>query len=313
MFIKNASRLLLSNLKTCFKTTLCRLICTIVYFWTVWLIVNVGFEKIFSSDEFALLLENIKGLWLNFSKMDFEATVNLKASAQGVLEVIKENMLQSSIVAVMLFIVTYIFFVFSGLCSYVSSVMLHKHMSALQKTKFLAIFLDNFKRAIAFETFFAIIKICAYLLIIAILYLFVVLTGNYIGLMSAFIGLWLAIALIALFFALTTKLRAGMVLGMSFKEVLKQKCLSKEMLLDAFGTYFFSIIIAIYFNVTMFFATLGAGILVSIPMSYLYFVILQLVIMYTAKRKRYFIDYERIITPIEMRSSEEKLLNEVDL
>lgn len=313
MFIKNTLRLLLSNLKLCFKTTFFRFVLMVVYFWLFWLIANVGFKSIFSSDAFANLLETLKQLWVNFFKMDFEASVDFVSAGQGVIQVIKDNRLQAGLVSLLLFVLTYVFFVFSGLCSFTSSVMVHKHMSALQKTHFLATMFECLLKAVGFECFYALLKLLVYIVLAVVAFLIVYLTGNKIGMLSVPLALWCVLFLLCLFYALTAKLRPGMTIGLSFKQMLKDDGYKKSVFLETVSAYFFSVIIALYFNVTIFFATLGAGIFVSIPVTYMYFVVLQLVVVYTVDSKRYFIDYDRIITPIEMRSDEERLLNEVDI
>ncbi|MGN0819007.1 MAG: hypothetical protein ACI4M6_01230 [Christensenellaceae bacterium] len=313
MFIKNTLRLLLSNLKLCFKTMLFRFILTVAYFWAFWLIANVGFRNIFLSREFGNLLDMVKQLWMNFFKMDFEASVDFVSAGQGVIQVIKDNALQASVVSCLLFVLTYLFFVLSGLCSYTSSVMVHKHMSALQKTHFLATMFECFTKAVGFECFYAILKLLVYIVSVVILFLIVYTTGPVIGMLSVPLALWFVLFLLCLFYALTAKLRPGMTVGLSFRQMLKDDGYKRSMFIETVAAYFFSVVLALYFNVTVFFATLGAGIFVSIPVTYMYFVVLQLVVVYTIDSKRYFIDYDRIITPREMRSDEERLLNEVDI
>ena len=79
-----------------------------------------------------------------------------------------------------------------------------------------------------------------------------------------------------------------------------------------YSSYCFMIIAGIYFNISVALFTVGTGLLFSIPLTVIFFVNFQFVNYYKLSVKKYFISYDVIVVPKEMRE-EESLLTDIDI
>ena len=80
-----------------------------------------------------------------------------------------------------------------------------------------------------------------------------------------------------------------------------------------FSAYLSVTVLYVYFAVSMLFFTLGVGTVIVSSFYALMISCMRLVDNYTINKKKYFIDYDNIIVPKELRENDEQLLNKVDI
>ena len=73
------------------------------------------------------------------------------------------------------------------------------------------------------------------------------------------------------------------------------------------------IIIVFVINALSAFVTFYVSLLVTVPLTIIIFKTLKFVGYYTENKKKYFINYDEIYVPKELRKNDENLLNEVDI
>lgn len=309
MYLKNTLRLFINNINLGFKAMLYRLIVMVVGLISAYYIAKIGISVITSSAELQQVIQDIKNLWLQFIGHE-EAVINIEQSFTALVSLFNDNLFRiiGSLLAVtlVLLIMDYLL----GLCNFALGVMIDSYMSSLTKTHFTQTFLQNLKKAIVFELVYSICKCFALVVIIAISVCFAVFTYKILGFASILIGLWLAISLASVFLSLTATFRPRVIRGEKLISPIKSQNVNKSNFFSIFAVYILSIVLVIYVNISMAIVTFGAGLMVSVPLTYLFLLCLQNVIDYSICGKKYYIDYDNIVVPKELRGEDERLLGE---
>ena len=87
----------------------------------------------------------------------------------------------------------------------------------------------------------------------------------------------------------------------------------KKYFVKMFSAYFAVTVGLIYLHVSVSFFTLGVGELITIPFASLLLVTMKTVDYFTIHKKKYFVDYDTIVVPKELRENDEKLLSDIDI
>jgi hypothetical protein len=87
----------------------------------------------------------------------------------------------------------------------------------------------------------------------------------------------------------------------------------KKYFVKMFSAYFAVTVGLIYLHVSVSFFTLGVGELITIPFASLLLVTMKTVDYFTINKKKYFVDYDTIFVPKELRENDEGLLSDVDI
>ncbi len=309
MYIKNTLRLFMNNINLGFKAMLYRLIVMIVGLISAYYIAYFGISVISKSAEISKVIQDLKSLWLMFLGHE-DIVVDLQASFTALLTLVKANLVRIigslSAVIVVLFIMDYLL----GLCNFTLGAMVNTYMTSLTKTYFIQTFVANIKKALVFELIYSLVKSLAIIISFAIAGCFAIFAYRALSFVSILIGLWLLICLIALFLSFTATWRIKVIEGAKIGSAIKNSNINKNNFFPIFATNILVIVLIFYVNVSMFLVTLGAGIMVTVPMTYLLLLCLQNVIEFTLTGRKYYIDYDNIVIPKELRGEEEKLLSE---
>lgn len=313
MYIKNALRLLMNNLDILFKAVIYRLIVTVFGLGLAYVMCYFGIKSIISSAQFGAVVADLKSIWLQFLGIGEAQSVQIQTSLSAFVEFLNSQMGLFIGTLIILFVILFATDFLLGLCNYVICAMVNSHMSLINKPAFWQTFVQNFKRACVFELFYSVIKTLYFAVCAVLLVSMIIIVGKAVTVLAVLICLWVLVILSAVFFTFTFRLRPMIVEGEKLSVAIKSVGVSKQNFMQIFTTYIISIVSFAYLNISMFIATLGAGVMVSFPLSYLAFICLQNVIHYTLSRKKYYIDFDNIVVPKEQRSEEEQLLNKVNL
>lgn len=314
MYIKNTLRLFINNLGIGMKAVFYRLVVTFIGLLCLYAVLYIGTSEIFQSAQMRQVFGDLKSLWLQFLGVNSTtATVNIQASVKALSLLIKANF--SRIVWSGLFGVVILFAMdFAlGLCNFTLTVMIDKHMSTISNSHFTQTFIQSLKKAVLFELFYTTIKFVFALIVGIILIAIILLLGQAISMLSVVFGLWFVIFVCSFFLSFTARLRPRVAQGEKLSVALHNNGFKKGEFFSVFTAYIFSIVLVAYVNISMLITTLGSGLMLSIPMSYLYLMCLQNIIEYTLSGKKYYLDYQNIVVPKQLRSEEERLLSDVEI
>lgn len=312
MYLKNAFKLVFSNLHLVFRAMLFRLVVIATSLLITYGISYLSISVVLRSAEMSNFINDIKTIWQSFIGGEL-INIDLRNSLNALFMVVSENIGRIIGGALALTFVMFVTNYVLGVCDYTIGVMLDKHMSSITKTKFIQTFLETVKRSLPFELFFTAFQMFFNLLFVIITIVFIVLTLPIFSVISIVIGLWMLITLVALFQTITSRLRPRSIQGLSIKESFSGMCPDKKHFATIFASQVFAVVCVAYLNISMFIVTLGAGIMVSVPLGNLFLIALQLVVNYTLDNKRYYIDYDNIVVPKMMRGEDEQLLEEIEI
>lgn len=312
MLLKNAFRLFVNNVNVAFKTAVFRLVVTVISVLAAYFVCAGSLRVVTESTQFAAFIADIRGVLESIATGSFSKTDGVKDSFTALLLLVKDN---ASSIRLALFIVLLILFArgyLLGICDYATCVVVDGYMSTISRLPLMTSMLATIKRSLVFEVLYSLAKAIVTALSLTIALLFVVFTFEFISFLSVVAGIWLVILAFALFFSFTATVRPSVVAGRKINEAFNFKN-DKKTCLSVFASYVFSVVIALAVNVGMLYTTFGAGLFISLPATSLYFTCLQSVVFYSVDGKKYFIDYDNIVTPKALRKADDRLLEDVDL
>ena len=159
------------------------------------------------------------------------------------------------------------------------------------------------------------IAIVYYALVAAVVFVIVYLVAPFVPLVAVFLGVSVLTFAVTIYSTCMSQVSTKMIIGgMKAKEAFKKGLfLSKEYFWKMFSAYLSVTVLYVYLAVSMLFFTLGVGTVIISSFYALMISCMRLVDNYTINKKKYFIDYDNIIVPKELRENDEQLLNKVDI
>lgn len=297
MLIKNSLRLLVNNLNVVFKTIIYSLVIVLLSYllFTVFFPELVG--KITKSDEFAALLGTIQTVWHDFLQGNIRSEVDFVSVFQALTAAIERNASLYVWPIIGLTVGFYLIMVLNNVCAYTLTVMMNARMSSYEKKSFLATFISNFVKALPFEAWYSLLSLIGLTVSALAGFLFIIYTFQDLYISSIIIGIWIFVLLYSLYSTATAMFRPLSVSGNGgAKQIFRNRYHGRDFW-QVLATYAFSILLFASINVAMFITTLGAGLVISMPLTQLFFVLLQLVLLYSLEGRKYYVDYETIVTP----------------
>ena len=311
MNVKNSLSLLVNNINLSFKALLYNLVVVGVFSALLVVVVELNLSVITGSAEAADLIAKLSNSFGDFIGGNYDFINELVDSFSVFLKFVGEH-LSSVFWAIGLgALIIYVESVLLGVGNYTITKIVDAHMATISKLGFFETLISSLNRSLPFEALYALIKTVGILLLIGLLYLIFVLTIGFLSLFSLILVSWIAIFLVSLFFTVTALFRPSVINGTSVTAAFKTRISGKQFWIDL-GSFVLSITVAIVINIMFFLTTFGAGVIISISLTGLYFACLQLVIYYSANDKKYYIDFDNIVTPKGLREDKE-LLDKVDI
>ncbi len=204
-----------------------------------------------------------------------------------------------------------------ALCDYVVGINVDYYMTSLMHGGFFTVLFEDFANACKFALLEVIVLLIYNVVSISICYLLTMLFMRLFGLFSLFFITLAVVLLISLRFTFLGHILPKMVCDKkkplkAFRECFTET--TKKLTFQArFITYFFLIVSAIVINVVFAVTTFYVGLLVSIPLTVIIFVTIRFIGYYTANCKKYYITFDEVFIPKELRQNDENLLNKVDI
>lgn len=312
MFLKNAFRISINNVGLAFKTILYRLVVTVVAFVAIYFVCAGPLSVIVESGEFKAFLDDCLGILQSITSGSFTQINGVKDSFDALVALIAAN---ASSIRLALFLVSVIVFIRSyleGICNYTVCVAVNDYMSTISRMPFMRGMIENIARSAVFEVVYLIAKVIVMAIAVTLAVLCVVYTSAFISVLSVIIAFWIVVLAVSLFLSFTVTVRPSVVLGRKINEAFNFKTDAKTNV-NVFASYVFSLVIAVAVNMGVLYTTLGAGLIVTLPATYVYFVCLQCVVFCSVDGRKYFVDYDHIVTPKKLRKEDDQLLSDVDI
>ena len=314
MKTKNAFKLLIGNSGAIVSDLIYRLVISILTLGITASFVVPFIKEIVSSAQFGEFVSAIKGVIGAFFSNGNELSAASDEVAQtysALLSLLSDKIGEVTGVGIGVIISFVLYAILSEMGIYAAGSVAKTYMTSLAKEKYLGAILHNFGKCVLY----AVITLLFYAIWSGILlvgcWAFFSFTSGYIYVYSLTLAVLLYILGMSVLFAAFSNF---------LPSLLRKKrgvfsALKESFVLGAkhFGTLYMQYvsitIIMLYLNVSVAVFTLGAGVFLSIPVSCVFIACLKLVNYYNINKKKYYLDYDNIVVPLELRGEDEKLLN----
>lgn len=320
MKVTNGIKIAMANKPLCYKILFSRTLISSIFTLACFLIAKIVIDDVVKSTEFQNFVDFLRNILKNFIAVNDGANVNagelLTTHLFALLGVIERHFTKVLIVGISILLVIQVAKFFTAICDYVAAVNVNAHMSSLHHAKFFSTLAEHFSPALRYAT---------YCVISLFLYnAFIIITSFFM-----FIGLFSLIGIPAFTIVLSFILFADafrlMLVGMvpakmvcegctatvAFKQAFKG--LDFRTMLERFISYFTMRLLSITVSVLAAIVTFGVSIIVTVPLFSVSYIAVRFVDYYTANTKKYYINFDNIVIPKELRTKGEQLLNQVDI
>ena len=314
MRLINAFKIAVNNYVLVFKNRLYKAIVLALFATVLGLILKVRFKPLI--EQFQPVLAEVKKILpaLTDGTLTEQASA-LKTALLGFVEYLSGNVgsLVTTVFIVVLFFYLYRFV--STVSDAVLTILIYDYMSSLSHMGYLTTLAENFKKIIVYQLIETLVSLIWDFLIGAVGYFL-------------FLGLMKAEPVLSVFFTGTLFVLAFSVKQTCMSQVRAQMLIVGEKTVASFrngfrltrknflrmmSTYFTTSVVFLYLGVTVPLFTLGIGDIIFLPFSSLFLVCLKQVDYFVNNKKKYFIDYDTIVVPKELRENDEQLLSDVEI
>ena len=218
------------------------------------------------------------------------------------------------VLIVVLFVLLYRFVTGVSDCNLM--ILVNGHMTDMSHRGYFVVLIENLKKILIYQLIDAFsVVIYSAIVGLAVFGVFKLLV-TLMPLLALFgCGLVLVFA-IALYSTVFSQVMANVLIGED-KSVKRALCkgvtIKKEYFFKMFAQYFAVALIIAYLYVSVALFTFGVGLLILIPFSSLLIVCMKTVDYFTINKKKYFVDYDTIIIPKELRENDEQLLSDIEI
>ncbi len=312
MKISNAFRILMANFGLVFKNLLYKIIIFALFVLVVTLTLNIGLKPIMGY--FAQILNEIKEVLLSLYRGG--ATLSaLRETIGNLIEYLSSHVGDVVLTSIILVVMAYIFKFLGGISDCVLTILVQRYMTSVSHLSFMRVLVENLKKIVIYQLIATLINILCDIFIAVLVIYFVGLTFPYMPVLSIFIGLVMIVAFYALILTLTGQMTADYLTerskaSESFKKAFKTDKASIGKMYVCFLT---TVATGFYLLTSVTLFTFGVGTLLVIPTYSLFLVCQREVDYFTINKRKYFIDYDNIVVPKELRENDEKLLNDVEI
>jgi hypothetical protein len=270
--------------------------------------------------EFETFVDSLRIIFKNFIAINDEANVNASAllteNLLSVFEFVKNEYEKVLVVGLGVLAVIQLAKFFTGICDYVAAVNVNAHMSSLHHAKFFSTLAEHLSPAIRYATY-CVISLFLYntFIIVTAIFLFVLLIGVT-GLFTFTIVLFFILFADAFRLMIVGMVPAKMVCeGCSATTAFKQafKGVEFRFMVERFISYFTMRLMAIVVSAIAGIVTFGVSLIVTIPLISVSYIAVRFVDYYTINTKKYYINFDNIVVPKELRTKGEQLLSHVDV
>lgn len=318
MRFKNTLKLLLANSKTVVSDLIFRLVFLLIFFGIGATFVIPFIKSISSSAatiEFGASLQNLVVSFFDRHTQISEAELLVVSSWKAFATVLGSHISELAWVSVGLFVL-FVFCAFlNGMANYASGVAINTYMNSLAHVDYFRAILQNFGRGFVYQLISAVINVVWTLVLAFLCGLFLHFTVGALNVFALTLALLLFVFGKAVFNALLSNFMPSVVTGenkisVAFKESIS---LGVKNFGSLFLQYVFLIILVFYINVSAAICTFLVGALITLPASSIIFSCAKLVNYYAFSKRKYYLDYDNVVIPAELRGNDEKFLNGIDI
>ena len=320
MKVSNGIKIAMANKPLCYKTLFSRTLISMILTATCFLVASIIINDVMQSEAYKEFIQFMRTFIKNFVTLQDETNANfasgLNTHLSAIFEVVKSRLGVVITVFVSILLLIQIAKFVTSLCDYVVAVNVNEHMSSLRHAKFFSTLIEHLKPAIKYSLYCVLSLFLYNVVIISISILLFVVFIQFAGVYTLSIVLAFVLFADALRLTFVGMIPAKMVCENSnvisaFRSSFKG--LKFKVMLERFISYFTMRIIHIVVTCVAATFTFGVSVIVTIPLFSVAYIAVRFVDYYTATIKKYYVNFDNIVVPKELRTKGEQLLNEVDV
>lgn len=316
--VRKAFRITLADKSLCYKTLLSRAIVYAICFTAIYFIGRASILPILKSDEISALFEALR---INVSDIlkdpkSSEAVSEVRTAYHAFLNLLKARMSGFIWSAVGIVGVVQVFKFLLGIFDYTVGVLLNDHMQTLRHAPFFYTLFEHFSESVRYGLYRMIALLAYHTVAFFTVYLIVYLMFKVVGVFVIPLAIFLIILVVVIRQTFAGQTLPIMIIEkksafQSFKEnfIRYRVDYAKE----RFFSYMVLSIVSFSVSAALAQASLGVASIVTTPIIMVTFSAVKFVDYYMVHSKKFFITYDEIYVPKELRAGDEQLLNKVDL
>ena len=318
MRVRNVFGIVTRNYALYFKTLLYKFVVFAIFAVATVLVLQVRMQDLYDAFYPVVqdVLETIKSLFSSVgTTASSDATAQLTAHWNDFLAFVSKNYDSFAVTALLLFLIVFLYRFFCEIADCVAMITLDGHMSSLIKAPYFQTLFANLRsilKFVAIEVIFA----CAYAVIVgAASYGLILLLYRNLPILLPFFILLFVFACQGLYNTFTSQFMANAIIAkkslkFSLKEGLRPK---KKYFWKMYASYTLINVIVFYLFASSVVFTFGVGTVFLIPLSSIFVCGMKTMDYYVINTRKYFIDYDNIVIPKELRENDEQLLKDVEI
>lgn len=316
MPFKNTVSIVIKNFVNVYKILLFKIIAAVIILSIAAATILPILLPMLSSEEFVVIFDDLK----NFIGAFFSGG-NTKVyeeiftqDAASLTSYLKEEATSVILVFTLALIYLLIDNFINGVSKFAFGHVVNEYLAKNAKEPYVYSFIKKLKKACVFQLLYMAVAVTFDLAVLGIvIYVFVMLLGI-VPILAPFAVVVLFLVLTAFRHSLTCFFLPSVIAGK--RSVVEGIRYTGKITFKHFGrnfsNYLAALLIIYAVNVLFALVTFFASLLITVPLSVFFIITLQFVLFYTAENKKYYIDYDHIVVPKDLRE-EEKLLNKMDI
>ena len=320
MKISNGLRIATSNKTLTFKVLLYKLVVMLIASIFIVIFSSRIISPVLNSAEFKSIIGIVKKIVVNYFDVNQSAgdaiSAELSTAIAGLYAFILSMQGEILISAIVLFVIVQVIKFFFSICDYVVAVNINEHMSSMRHAEFFSTLFDNFKQAIIYALYRTLMLLLYNVVIIAATILLIIFTLKELGIMAISLVFFIVFASIALRLSCVGHILPKMTCEnkgpfRSFTEGFKGKNI--KVFFERFISYLVMVVGSFAVILLSSIVTFLVALLITIPFVSVAFISIRYVDYYTHNHKKYYLTFDDIVVPKELRPNDENLLNKVDI
>lgn len=298
MRVQNAFKVLLSNFKLIYKAAFARFICTALFFFVGYLLLYKNLQPIITAEESVKLVHSIRDVFVRFFAGEGIDTHGIPRAYNAFMGMIaNENATNVFLIVTQTLTILFLLRVACQVGEYAFGKIINGFMSARTRFGFITTLFFDFGRALAYAVIYVLISLILEIAILLISVALVVNTIESISIGAIFIALVFFVMSNAFKYTLLSSFLPNIVTGkMSIIKALGSTIPhTRKHFSSLYGSYFFMMILFFYLNATFLVFTFFMGLIITLPLTNLYYTTISLVDYYHVNGKKYYADENQIV------------------
>lgn len=305
MKFKHAFHIVIDNFSVTYKQLLYRLVVILLAALIGWAVLTPIVNDFIDSAALNTLINGVKTYILDFLKADFkdisEVSHDICVAYEQITHLLNTKIIEVVLTGLIMLVLLIIEKWFTGLGNYTTAVIINNKMSLRTSSSFIRTLISHFKEAALYSLIYVPMSVLYDVIVAAALFavLFLMLNGSSFLFVSVFIFALIMVVAIAFKMTFTCDWLPALIRGkMGQRKAIAYTFSRKNKnTFNVFSNFVVVLLIAMAVNIAAFFFTVGVGILLTLPASFMMIISFEMVNYYDREELRYFLDKNTIVKP----------------